>query len=132
MDWDNISDSDQEIIIGLGAALAGILGTLFLRKIYSWLFPARVPAIQNQNHHHAQLSAGSSLEGIPLQQAAALPAPQPAAVVVEDPIQTQIDSLQLQINHLSDLAQDQIRKHQQLQKFAVTRIARLEVKNNRQ
>ena len=123
--WNNLSDQNQEAIIGLAAAVGGISGTLSLRKLYLWLFSARTaPAVQ----HQSSSSAGSSLENLPLHQ---IPLPAPAPAGPQDPVQARFDNIQVQVNHLSEIVQDLDRKHHQLQKFAVTRIARLEVKNNR-
>ena len=120
--WDNLSNQDQEIFIGLGAAAGGIIGTFSLRKLYVWLFqPRTAAAIQPPLQ-------GSSLESIPLHQIQ-IPLPAPAGPL--DPVQARLDNIQVQVNQISEIVQDLDRKHQQLQKFAVTRIARLEVKNNR-
>ena len=120
--WSNLSDQDQEAFIGLGAAAGGIIGTLSLRQLYIWLFqPRTAPAIQNQPSLQ-----GSSLEQIPLHQ---IQIPLPAQAGPADPVQARLDNIQVQVNQISETVQD--RKHHQLQKFAVTKIARLEVKNNR-
>ena len=123
--WSNLSDQDQEIFIGLGAAAGGIIGTFSLRQLYIWLFqPRTAPAIQNQ----PPSLQGSSLEQIPLHQ---IQIPPPAQAGPADPVQARLDDIQVQVNQISENIQDLDRKHHQLQKFAVTKIARLEVKNNR-
>jgi len=123
--WSNLSDQDQEAFIGLGAAAGGIIGTLSLRQLYIWLFqPRTAPAIQNQ----PPSLQGSSLEQIPLHQ---IQIPPPAQAGPADPVQARLDNIQVQVNQISENIQDLDRKHHQLQKFAVTKIARLEVKNNR-
>lgn len=123
--WSNLSDQDQEAFIGLGAAAGGIIGTLSLRQLYIWLFqPRTAPAIQNQ----PPSLQGSSLEQIPLHQ---IQIPLPAQAGPADPVQARLDNIQVQVNQISETVQDLDRKHHQLQKFAVTKIARLEVKNNR-
>ena len=123
--WSNLSDQDQEAFIGLGAAAGGIIGTLSLRQLYIWLFqPRTAPAIQNQ----PPSLQGSSLEQIPLHQ---IQIPPPAQAGPADPVQARLDNIQVQVNQISETIQDLDRKHHQLQKFAVTKIARLEVKNNR-
>ena len=123
--WSNLSDQDQEAFIGLGAAAGGIIGTLSLRQLYIWLFqPRTAPAIQNQ----PPSLQGSSLEQIPLHQ---IQIPLPAQAGPADPVQARLDNIQVQVNQISETIQDLDRKHHQLQKFAVTKIARLEVKNNR-
>ena len=123
--WSNLSDQDQEAFIGLGAAAGGIIGTLSLRQLYIWLFqPRTAPAIQNQ----PPSLQGSSLEQIPLHQ---IQIPPPAQAGPADPVQARLDDIQVQVNQISENIQDLDRKHHQLQKFAVTKIARLEVKNNR-
>ena len=123
--WSNLSDQDQEAFIGLGAAAGGIIGTLSLRQLYIWLFqPRTAPAIQNQ----PPSLQGSSLEQIPLHQ---IQIPPPAQAGPADPVQARLDNIQVQVNQISETVQDLDRKHHQLQKFAVTKIARLEVKNNR-
>ena len=123
--WSNLSDQDQEIFIGLGAAAGGIIGTFSLRQLYIWLFqPRTAPAIQNQ----PPSLQGSSLEQIPLHQ---IQIPPPAQAGPADPVQARLDNIQVQVNQISENIQDLDRKHHQLQKFAVTKIARLEVKNNR-
>ena len=123
--WSNLSDQDQEAFIGLGAAAGGIIGTLSLRQLYIWLFqPRTAPAIQNQ----PPSLQGSSLEQIPLHQ---IQIPLPAQAGPADPVQARLDDIQVQVNQISENIQDLDRKHHQLQKFAVTKIARLEVKNNR-
>ena len=123
--WSNLSDQDQELFIGLGAAAGGIIGTLSLRQLYIWLFqPRTAPAIQNQ----PPSLQGSSLEQIPLHQ---IQIPPPAQAGPADPVQARLDNIQVQVNQISENIQDLDRKHHQLQKFAVTKIARLEVKNNR-
>lgn len=123
--WSNLSDQDQEAFIGLGAAAGGIIGTLSLRQLYIWLFqPRTAPAIQNQ----PPSLQGSSLEQIPLHQ---IQIPLPAQAGPADPVQARLDNIQVQVNQISENIQDLDRKHHQLQKFAVTKIARLEVKNNR-
>ena len=122
--WSNLSDQDQEIFIGLGAAAGGIIGTFSLRQLYIWLFqPRTAPAIQN-----LPSLQGSSLEQIPLHQ---IHIPPPAQAGPADPVQARLDNIQVQVNQISENIQDLDRKHHQLQKFAVTKIARLEVKNNR-
>ena len=122
--WSNLSDQDQEAFIGLGAAAGGIIGTLSLRQLYIWLFqPRTAPAIQNQPSLQ-----GSSLEQIPLHQ---IQIPPPAQAGPADPVQARLDNIQVQVNQISENIQDLDLKHHQLQKFAVTKIARLEVKNNR-
>ena len=123
--WSNLSDQDQEAFIGLGAAAGGIIGTLSLRQLYIWLFqPRTAPAIQNQ----PPSLQGSSLEQIPLHQ---IQIPPPAQAGPADPVQARLDNIQVQVNQISETVLDLDRKHHQLQKFAVTKIARLEVKNNR-
>ena len=123
--WSNLSDQDQEAFIGLGAAAGGIIRTLSLRQLYIWLFqPRTAPAIQNQ----PPSLQGSSLEQIPLHQ---IQIPPPAQAGPADPVQARLDNIQVQVNQISENIQDLDRKHHQLQKFAVTKIARLEVKNNR-
>ena len=123
--WSNLSDQDQEAFIGLGAAAGGIIGTLSLRQLYIWLFqPRTAPAIQNQ----PPSLQGSSLEQIPLHQ---IQIPPPAQAGPADPVQARLDNIQVQVNQISETVQDLDRKHHQLQKFAVTKIARLEVKNSR-
>ena len=123
--WSNLSDQDQEAFIGLGAAAGGIIGTFSLRQLYIWLFqPRTAPAIQNQ----PPSLQGSSLEQIPLHQ---IQVPPPAQAGPADPVQARLDNIQVQVNQISEIVQDLDRKHHQLQKFAVTKIARLEVKNNR-
>ena len=123
--WSNLSDQDQEAFIGLGAAAGGIIGTLSLRQLYIWLFqPRTAPAIQNQ----PPSLQGSSLEQIPLHQ---IQIPPPAQAGPADPVQARLDDIQVQVNQISENIQDLDRKHHQLQKFAVTKIARLEVKNSR-
>ena len=123
--WSNLSDQDQEAFIGLGAAAGGIIGTLSLRQLYIWLFqPRTAPAIQNQ----PPSLQGSSLEQIPLHQ---IQIPLPAQAGPADPVQARLDNIQVQVNQISETVQDLDRKHHQLQKFAVTKIARLEVKNSR-
>ena len=123
--WSNLSDQDQEAFIGLGAAAGGIIGTLSLRQLYIWLFqPRTAPAIQNQ----PPSLQGSSLEQIPLHQ---IQIPPPAQAGPADPVQARLDNIQVQVNQISETVHDLDRKHHQLQKFAVTKIARLEVKNNR-
>ena len=123
--WSNLSDQDQEAFIGLGAAAGGIIGTFSLRQLYIWLFqPRTAPAIQNQ----PPSLQGSSLEQIPLHQ---IQIPLPAQAGPADPVQARLDNIQVQVNQISETIQDLDRKHHQLQKFAVTKIARLEVKNNR-
>ena len=123
--WSNLSDQDQEAFIGLGAAAGGIIGTLSLRQLYIWLFqPRTAPAIQNQ----PPSLQGSSLEQIPLHQ---IQIPPPAQAGPADPVQARLDNIQVQVNQISEIVQDLDRKHHQLQKFAVTKIARLEVKNSR-
>ena len=123
--WSNLSDQDQEAFIGLGAAAGGIIGTLSLRQLYIWLFqPRTAPAIQNQ----PPSLQGSSLEQIPLHQ---IQIPPPAQAGPADPVQARLDNIQVQVNQISENIQDLDLKHHQLQKFAVTKIARLEVKNNR-
>ena len=123
--WSNLSDQDQEAFIGLGAAAGGIIGTFSLRQLYIWLFqPRTAPAIQNQ----PPSLQGSSLEQIPLHQ---IQIPLPAQAGPADPVQARLDDIQVQVNQISENIQDLDRKHHQLQKFAVTKIARLEVKNNR-
>ena len=123
--WSNLSDQDQEAFIGLGAAAGGIIGTLSLRQLYIWLFqPRTAPAIQNQ----PPSLQGSSLEQIPLHQ---IQIPPPAQAGPADPVQARLDNIQVQVNQISENIQDLDRKHHQLQKFAVTKIARLEVKNSR-
>ena len=123
--WSNLSDQDQEAFIGLGAAASGIIGTLSLRQLYIWLFqPRTAPAIQNQ----PPSLQGSSLEQIPLHQ---IQIPPPAQAGPADPVQARLDNIQVQVNQISENIQDLDRKHHQLQKFAVTKIARLEVKNSR-
>ena len=123
--WSNLSDQDQELFIGLGAAAGGIIGTLSLRQLYIWRFqPRTAPAIQNQ----PPSLQGSSLEQIPLHQ---IQIPPPAQAGPADPVQARLDNIQVQVNQISENIQDLDRKHHQLQKFAVTKIARLEVKNNR-
>ena len=123
--WSNLSDQDQEAFIGLGAAAGGIIGTLSLRQLYIWLFqPRTAPAIQNQ----PPSLQGSSLEQIPLHQ---IQIPPPAQAGPADPVQARLDNIQVQVNQISETIQDLDRKHHQLQKFAVTKIARLEVKNSR-
>ena len=123
--WSNLSDQDQEAFIGLGAAAGGIIGTLSLRQLYIWLFqPRTAPAIQNQ----PPSLQGSSLEQIPLHQ---IQIPLPAQAGPADPVQARLDNIQVQVNQISETVLDLDRKHHQLQKFAVTKIARLEVKNNR-
>ena len=123
--WSNLSDQDQEAFIGLGAAAGGIIGTLSLRQLYIWLFqPRTAPAIQNQ----PPSLQGSSLEQIPLHQ---IQIPLPAQAGPADPVQARLDNIQVQVNQISENIQDLDRKHHQLQKFTVTKIARLEVKNSR-
>ena len=124
--WSNLSDQDQEAFIGLGAAAGGIIGTLSLRQLYIWLFqPRTAPAIQNQ----PPSLQGSSLEQIvPLHQ---IQIPLPAQAGPADPVQARLDNIQVQVNQISETIQNLDRKHHQLQKFAVTKIARLEVKNSR-
>ena len=123
--WSNLSDQDQEAFIGLGAAAGGIIGTFSLRQLYIWLFqPRTAPAIQNQ----PPSLQGSSLEQIPLHQ---IQVPPPAQAGPADPVQARLDNIQVQVNQISETVQDLDRKHHQLQKFAVTKIARLEVKNSR-